>query len=106
MPRILAIDDCRELAFAHVLCRTVQDGITALKYMGPWDSLYLDHDMGAIQRQFTESGVELNGYHVLCFLEENPEFLPKAIRLVTDNASARPKMQYLVNRLYSPDEER
>lgn len=98
--RILAIDDCRELSFAHVLARTYSDGINALKFLGPWDELHLDHDLCAIEHQSTDEGKELTGYHVLCFLEENPEYLPKQIILVTSNPSGRLRMEALIKRLY------
>lgn len=97
--RVLAIDDCRELGFADVLCRTVNDGIFALKHMGPWDELHLDHDMGRIEQQYTETGRVLNGHDVLCFLEEFPEYTPKKIIIVTANPSARPKMELVAKKL-------
>ena len=98
--RILAIDDCRELSFAHVLCRTYNDGIAALKFLGPWDVLYLDHDLGALDRQYTDTGAEATGYKILCFLEENPQYLPKKIELVTSNPVGRIKMVDLIKKLY------
>lgn len=97
--KILVIDDCRELNFAHVLCRTVDDGINALKTMGPFVELHLDHDMCAVEHQYHDTGREKTGYDVLVFLEENPEFIPERIVIVTQNASARPKMEALVKRL-------
>lgn len=99
--RCLGIDDCRELSFCSVLARTYHDGIRALKFYPKWDELYLDHDLGAVQTQFTESGRELTGYDVLCFLEENPEYLPKEIILVTSNPVGREKMQKLIEKLYA-----
>jgi len=98
--RILAIDDCRELSFAHVLCRTYRDGIAALTLMGPWDILYLDHDLGALDRQTVGNGEEATGYKILCFLEENPQYLPKKIELVTSNPVGRIKMLDLIKKLY------
>ena len=97
--KILAIDDCRELSLAHVLCRTVIDGLEALKHLGPWDQLHLDHDMGAIQRQFSETGRELTGYDVLNFLEINPQYIPKEIIIRTSNASVHQKMKQTAERL-------
>lgn len=100
--RILGIDDCRELSYCAVLARTYHDGIRALKFYPKWDELHLDHDLGAVEPQYTESGRELTGYDVLCFLEENPEYLPKRIVLVTSNPSGRVRMEQLLKKLY-PD---
>lgn len=98
--RILAIDDCRELGSAHVLCRTYHDGTAALKFLGPWDELLLDHDLGRLERQETDSGEELTGYKVLCFLEENPQYLPGKITIVSSNPVGRLRMQELIKKLY------
>jgi len=101
MPRrILAIDDCRECAYAAVLARTYHDGIRALKFFPKWDELHLDHDLCAVEHQSTESGKELTGYDVLCWLEENSEYLPKKIKLLTDNPSGRVKMEMVLKKLY------
>ncbi len=58
--------------------------------------MLLDHDLGCFK-----DGREWTGYDVLCFLEEHTEYLPGKIQLVTANASARPKMQQVINKLYS-----
>lgn len=100
--RILGIDDCRELSYCQVLCRTYKDGVAALQHMGPWDELHLDHDLGAIEPQFNQHGGEYTGYSILCFLEENPQFLPKKVVLVTGNPSGRVRMEQLLKKLY-PD---
>ena len=64
--RILLIDDMRTLP-ATVICRTAQDGIKALQYIGPFDLLLLDNDMG-----FTS----WEGYKVIDWLEQHTDFLP------------------------------
>lgn len=60
--------------------------------MGPFDALFLDHDLCAVKAQHDERGNELTGYTVLTFLEEHPEFLPQEIHLLTNNGSGRTKM--------------
>ena len=101
--RILLIDDVREYASPCVVARTYRDGILALQHMSPWDELWLDHDLGAIERQYTETGRELTGYDVLCWLEQNPSFLPKKIILVTSNPVGRDRMEKLIKKLYLVD---
>lgn len=99
MERILAIDDCRELGCAHVLCRTYSDGEKALRLMGPWDVLYLDHDLGSMGIERTETGKELTGYSIMEFLENNPQYLPKKIVVVSDNPVGRKKIEVVIERL-------
>lgn len=60
--RVLLIDDLREIK-ADRVARTFEDGIKALAEEGPWDILYLDHDLGDENPKHT-------GYGVMCFLEE------------------------------------
>ncbi len=99
--RVLAIDDERKFEDlkVNVIARTFADGINSLKFLGPWDELLLDHDLGAVQQQFSDER-ELTGYDILCFLEENPEYLPKKITLVTSNASGRVRMNQVIEKLY------
>lgn len=96
---ILAIDDERPCIFADVLCRTAQSGIHALKTMGPFDALFLDHDLCALKAQQDDRGHELTGYSVLLFLEEFPEFMPDEIHLLTSNGSGRDKMVLALNHM-------
>jgi hypothetical protein len=63
--------------------------------MGPWDVLYLDHDISSY-----EDGREYTGYDVMCFLEANPHLLPREIRLVTANPAGRVRMQAVIEKLY------
>lgn len=88
MKRRLLIDDQRNND-AHVIARTAKDGIAALKYLGPWDVLLLDHDLGAIEDNGT-------GMDVVRFLEENTQYLPKEIVLVTANPAGRDNMLALL----------
>jgi len=94
--RKLLIDDMRNIQDARV-ARTYADGIAALKNEGPWDTLYLDHDLG-------EEIPSHTGYGIMCWLEANPEYLPGEIILVTSNPVGRSKMQVVINRLYEEDE--
>jgi hypothetical protein len=101
--RILAIDDERPCKGANIVARTYEDGLKALE-LGPWDELWLDHDLGAVEQQKIK-GREATGYDILCFMEQvfPPSKLPKKILLLTSNASARPKMEAAIERLYQSD---
>jgi len=105
--RVLLIDDLRELDYVvgmylgkdaddliGVVERTYSGGIEALKN-GPWDVVFLDHDLASF-----EDGKEKTGYDVVCFLEENPEFLPKRVIIVSSNPVGRRKMQDVLDVLY------
>ena len=101
----LLIDDQRSAEYVEatwglkpdMIARTFADGINALKREGPFDTLFLDHDLGC----FDEEGDELTGYMIICFLEEHPEYLPKNIVLVTSNPVGRRKMQIVIDKLYN-----
>ena len=110
--RILIIDDVRSASIAErhmtfnhrghatedhmvMICRTHDDGLAELKDGGPWNVLMLDHDLGC----YNENGREQNGYHILCFLEENPQFTPDCIDIITANASVRRKMEQVAAKL-------
>ena len=92
---VLLIDDERTVEFIEKtyglvpsrIARTFSEGIQALKE-SRWDILLLDHDLAC----YDEEGNELTGYKVLLFLEENPEFMPKQVKIITSNASARIKI--------------
>ena len=101
--RILAIDDERECKGANIVARTYEDGLKALE-LGPWDELWLDHDLGAVEQQQIR-GREATGYDILCFMEQafSPSKLSKKIVLLTSNASARPKMEAVIDKLYQSD---
>ena len=102
----ILIDDLRTID-ADVVCRTFEQGIEALRTQGPFGILYLDHDLG----QLDDDGNDLtsfidghpyraNGYGVMCFLENNPQFLPIEIRIVSSNPVGRRKMQAVIDKLY------
>lgn len=88
----LLIDDLRNID-ADVITRTFDAGIDALKYLGPFEVLYLDHDLG-------EEDPHKTGYGIMNFLEVNPKFLPKKIVLVTSNPIGRKNMQAVIDKLY------
>ena len=96
----LGIDDRRDLRQCRVLCRDYWSGIEALKYMGPWDILYLDHDLHC-----WENNREYTGYDLICWIEEqvalcNREVLPGNIECVSDNPSGRARIQQVIDKLY------
>lgn len=101
--KTLLIDDLRAVDFVNQtwnvnvtdVARTFADGINALKE-GNIDTLLLDHDLAS----FDEEGNELTGYKIMVFLEENPEFLPKRILLVTSNPVGRANMQRVIDKLF------
>jgi CheY-like chemotaxis protein len=95
MTLILAIDDQRHFDGAHIV-KTYNEGIAALASQH-WDLLYLDHDLGDFSGP---DGREMTGYDVMCWIEANPEHLPDEIILVTDNASGRPRMKMVCDKLY------
>ena len=92
MPRTLLIDDVRTMAVTKI-ARTFDAGMDALRNEAPWDVLYLDHDLGEFDERKT-------GYDILSWLENNPEFLPKEIILVTQNPVGKIKMRAVIKRLY------
>jgi len=91
----LLIDDTRHIDGAHIV-RNFNDGIAALASQ-KWDVLYLDHDLADFSGP---DGREMTGYDVMCWIEANPEHLPGNIIIVSSNASGRPRMQMVINKLY------
>lgn len=89
----LLIDDVRTMPVDKIV-RTYDEGIQALQE-NKWDIVWLDHDLGCFK-----DGKEYTGYTILCWLEENPRFLPKNIRLVTSNPVGRARMQMVIDKLY------
>ncbi len=89
----LLIDDKREIK-CDIVARTFDKGIEELKE-NKISILYLDNDLGQIRKNGEKSG-----YKVLCWLEENPQYLPKEIILVTQNPVEKIRMSKLINKLY------
>lgn len=72
-------------------------GIAALEEQY-WDVLYLDHDLGDFSGP---GGRELNGYSIMCWLEQHPEHLPGRIVIVSHNPVGRVNMMAVIRKLYS-----
>lgn len=96
--RTLAIDDLREHANIGVICRNYWEGIKALAEFGPWD--VLDRDLQSWERDDDGNVVEKTGEDILAFLDENREFLPRKIVLVTANVAAYDRMKSRIENLY------
>lgn len=80
-----------------VVARNYGDGIRLLQE-GHWDVLYLDHDLADFGGP---DGKEMTGYHILCWLEEFPQYLPKQdIIIVSDNSSGMIRMRMVIKKLY------
>lgn len=94
--RTLLIDDYRSLASAQVIARNYDEGIKQLELNGPWDALLLDHDLGS----YNDDGQEMTGYSVVCWLEENTEYLPKHIQCVSSSPVGRQRINMVINKLY------
>lgn len=104
--KTLLIDDLREIK-ASIVARTFEQGINALKNDGPFDVLYLDHDLGEIDGHGSEVPRSVdgelympNGYGIMCFLEANPYLLPKDIVIVSSNPVGRQRMKVIIDRLF------
>ena len=110
--KVLLIDDLRQFDGERIktmyyrwspgdtikIARSFKQGIDMLKNRGPWDLLLLDHDLGK-----KEGKPEKNGYHIMCWLEEYTQYLPKDIKIVSDNPTGRKNMQVVINKLYGRD---
>jgi hypothetical protein len=105
----ILIDDVRNIE-ADVICRTFEEGIEALKTLGPFGILYLDHDLGQVNEFGSEVPIDVGGelylptgYGIMCFLERHPKFLPIEIRIVSSNPVGRKRMQAVIDKLYSEE---
>ena len=91
--KTLLIDDCRNIE-ADVIARTFDAGIHALKYLGPFDILYLDHDLGEEDGHHT-------GYGIITWLEQFPEYLPGEIKIITANPVGLQQMRVVRDKFYA-----
>jgi hypothetical protein len=102
--RILMIDDTRdELDVScrlDLIARNFWAGRDALKLMGPWDLLYLDHDLNSFSNDAPNGSSEWTGYDIMRFLEENPQFLPGNIRCISSNPPGRQRIEMVIKKLY------
>jgi len=89
--QVLLIDDIRNFPDVTKVARTFDEGISALTSQH-WDCLYLDHDLGEIDGK--------DGTGIMNFLEENPQFLPKQIIIVSSNPVGRQRMKIIIEKLY------
>lgn len=89
--KTLVIDDLRFFETASVHARNYEEGIYQLKNCGPWDLLYLDHDLGE----------DKTGYDVMCWLEENTEYLPGEIVCVSANPVGKDRITQVIDKLYN-----
>lgn len=85
--KILLIDD-RRIFPCDKVAKTYAEGLLALAET-QWDVLYIDHDLGT----------DKTGYDILCWLEQNPQHVPKKIIVVSQNPSGRARMQLVVDKL-------
>lgn len=102
--KYLLIDDERNIK-AHIICRRPDDGIKALVHLGPFDVLYLDHDMGIepkIEYKDPEGVIdfEYSGYGVACFIERYPEYAPESVEIVSSNPSGVKRIAQAFNTIY------
>lgn len=101
--KILLIDDIRTEATLRMMghddaptqiARNYDEAIKALRDEGPWDLVYLDHDLGDTEMAKT-------GYGIMNFLEANPQYLPGEIIFVTSNPVGRKQMMTVYAKLYT-----
>jgi hypothetical protein len=88
--RTLLIDDKRDIDATRV-CRTYYDGLAALKHEGPWDILYLDHDLGEKDGR--------DGTGIMNWLEANPQYMPKQIKVVSSNPVGAARMELIIKKI-------
>lgn len=86
----LLIDDIRTIPGVDKIARTYDEGLRAITSEGPWECIVFDHDLGNSIR---------TGYDLMCILEQQPSLIPNNIMIITQNPSARPKMEQLRTRL-------
>lgn len=91
MTKILLIDDLRNLPATRI-ARSFEEGIKALKEEGPWDMLWLDHDLGQ------EDGKDGTG--IMNFLDENRQYMPIAIQCVSSNPVGKERIQKIATKIY------
>jgi hypothetical protein len=99
--KTLLIDDFRDIK-TDAVARTFEGGIYELENNGPWDVLYLDHDLGC----YDKGGRELTGYDIVCWLEWHPRHRPNKVVLVSSNPAGVNRMGLALSNLYntvSPD---
>jgi hypothetical protein len=91
--RSLLIDDLRDIG-ADTIARTFDEGMSALQNQGPWDILYLDHDLG-------DPDTKKTGYNIVNWLERNPQYWPNAIQVVSSNPVGRQNIERVLTRYFT-----
>lgn len=95
--RVLVIDDERfqdyTIPKGDYIARDAFDGMKQLAENGPWGMLMIDHDLAT----FDKDGKEVTGYDILCWLEQNEEFLPHKIVILSSNPVGRANMQRVID---------
>lgn len=94
----LLIDDMRSNFNVDITARTFEDGIKALKD-NKIDTLYLDHDLG-FAHYGNDYSDEKTGYDIMCWLEQNPQYLPGEIVCVSSNPVGAKRIEQVVRKLY------
>lgn len=100
--KVLLIDDIRLPSYvkdAHgvgldgewYIAKNYDEGIELLK-QGGWDLLCLDHDLG--------NEKEKTGYDIMCFIEENQQYKPIDICIVSANPVGAKRIQQVINKIY------
>lgn len=96
--RILILEDdasrtklFQRALIGHDVCFVMMawEAIQRLQEMGPWDALFLDHDLGG--QAYVPSGPG-TGYEVACWLEAHPERQPRRILVHSLNDPGRKKI--------------
>jgi hypothetical protein len=90
--RTLLIDDFRQLK-ADFTATTYELGIISLEDYGPWDLLLLDHDLGEDPPH--------DGYGIVCWLEQHPQYFPKQVRVVSSNPVGRQNIERVLEKHYT-----
>ena len=94
----LLIDDTRTNIAADIIARTFEDGIKALKE-NKIDVLYLDHDLG-FNHYSNNYSDEKTGYDIMCWLEQNQQYLPTTIVCVSANPVGAKRINQVIEKLY------
>lgn len=99
--KILVIDDERLIEGADYTAREYDGGIKALKEMGPWDILYLDHDYSPSHRSNPFGEHEDNGTAVCKWLAANTKYLPRhEVNLISTNPVGVVRMGHILINFY------
>lgn len=88
----LLIDDLRIIE-TDVVARTFDEGLQALQDYEV-SLLYLDHDLGSLD-------VKETGYDIVCWLEQNPEYWPQEIIVITANPVGRQNIYRVLEQYYT-----